>query len=31
VTINLSAFTFVSDLVKQDAAIVIGPGKEYLV
>jgi chemotaxis protein methyltransferase CheR len=31
VTINLSAFMFVSDLVKQDAAIVIGPGKEYLV
>lgn len=30
-TINLSAFTFVSDMVKQDAAIVIGPGKEYLV
>lgn len=30
-TINLSAFTFVSDVVKQDAAIVIGPGKEYLV
>jgi chemotaxis protein methyltransferase CheR len=31
VTINLSAFTFVSDMVKQDAAIVVGPGKEYLV
>ena len=30
-TISASAFTFVSDLVKQQAAIVIGPGKEYLV
>jgi chemotaxis protein methyltransferase CheR len=31
VTISSSAFNFVSDLVKQEAAIVIGPGKEYLV
>lgn len=30
-TINLSAFTFISDLVRQDSAIIIGPGKEYLV
>ena len=30
-TISSSAFNFVSDLVKQQAAIVIGPGKEYLV
>ena len=30
-TISPSAFTFVSDLVKRQAAIVIGPGKEYLV
>jgi chemotaxis protein methyltransferase CheR len=31
VTISASAFTFVSELVKRQAAIVIGPGKEYLV
>jgi chemotaxis protein methyltransferase CheR len=31
VTISPSAFTFVSELVKRQAAIVIGPGKEYLV
>jgi chemotaxis protein methyltransferase CheR len=31
VTITASAFTFVSELVKRQAAIVIGPGKEYLV
>ena len=30
-TISPSAFTFVSELVKRQAAIVIGPGKEYLV
>ena len=30
-TITTSAFAFVAELVKQDAAIVIGPGKEYLV
>ena len=30
-TISASAFTFVSELVKRQAAIVIGPGKEYLV
>ena len=30
-TISTSAFTFVSELVKRQAAIVIGPGKEYLV
>ena len=30
-TITASAFTFVSELVKRQAAIVIGPGKEYLV
>jgi chemotaxis protein methyltransferase CheR len=31
VTISPSAFAFVSELVKRQAAIVIGPGKEYLV
>jgi len=31
VTISSTVFAFVSDLVKQQAAIVIGPGKEYLV
>jgi chemotaxis protein methyltransferase CheR len=31
VTITPGAFTFVSELVKRQAAIVIGPGKEYLV
>jgi chemotaxis protein methyltransferase CheR len=31
VTITPSAFGYVSDLVRQYAAIVIGPGKEYLV
>lgn len=30
-TISSIAFAFVSDLVRQQAAIVIGPGKEYLV
>ena len=30
-TISSTAFNFVSDLVRQQAAIVIGPGKEYLV
>ena len=30
-TISSTAFAFVSDLVKQQAAIVLGPGKEYLV
>jgi len=31
VTISSTTFAFVSDLVRQQAAIVIGPGKEYLV
>jgi chemotaxis protein methyltransferase CheR len=31
VTISAGAFTFVVDLVRQQAAIVLGPGKEYLV
>jgi chemotaxis protein methyltransferase CheR len=31
VTISASAFSFVSELVKQQAAIVLRPGKEYLV
>lgn len=30
-TLSASQFTFVSDLVKQHAAIVLAPGKEYLV
>ena len=30
-TISAGTFTFVADLVKQQAAIVLGPGKEYLV
>ena len=30
-TISSTAFAFVSELVRQQAAIVIGPGKEYLV
>jgi chemotaxis protein methyltransferase CheR len=30
-TISASVFSYVSDLVKQEAAIVLGPGKEYLV
>jgi chemotaxis protein methyltransferase CheR len=31
VTITADAFTFVSDLVRRESAIVLGPGKEYLV
>jgi chemotaxis protein methyltransferase CheR len=31
VTISASAFSFVTELVKQQAAIVLRPGKEYLV
>jgi len=31
VSISAGTFTFVADLVKQQAAIVLGPGKEYLV
>jgi chemotaxis protein methyltransferase CheR len=31
VTISASTFSFVSDLVRQQAAIVLSPGKEYLV
>jgi chemotaxis protein methyltransferase CheR len=31
VTLSAGAFTFISDMVKQHAAIVLGPGKEYLV
>jgi chemotaxis protein methyltransferase CheR len=31
VTISAGAFTFVSDLLQQHAAIVLSPGKEYLV
>ncbi|HEX8497056.1 MAG TPA: protein-glutamate O-methyltransferase CheR [Actinomycetales bacterium] len=30
-TITADAFTFVSDLVRRESAIVLGPGKEYLV
>ncbi len=30
-TIDASAFTFVSELVRAESAIVVGPGKEYLV
>jgi chemotaxis protein methyltransferase CheR len=30
-SIDASAFTFVSDLVRAESAIVVGPGKEYLV
>ena len=30
-SISAGTFTFVADLVKQHAAIVLGPGKEYLV
>lgn len=30
-TISATAFGYVSDLVRQTAAIVLGPGKEYLV
>lgn len=30
-TIAADAFTFVSDLVRRESAIVLGPGKEYLV
>jgi chemotaxis protein methyltransferase CheR len=31
VTISASVFAYIAEIVKQDAAIVIGPGKEYLV
>jgi chemotaxis protein methyltransferase CheR len=31
VTLTAQAFAFVSDLVRREAAIVLGPGKEYLV
>lgn len=30
-TLSAGAFTFISDMVKQHAAIVLAPGKEYLV
>ncbi len=30
-TIPATVFSYISDLVKQDTAIVLGPGKEYLV
>jgi chemotaxis protein methyltransferase CheR len=31
VTLSAQAFAYVSDLVRREAAIVLGPGKEYLV
>jgi chemotaxis protein methyltransferase CheR len=31
VTLSATAFAFVSDLVHRESAIVLGPGKEYLV